>query len=315
MNFPLIELGLAQRDPEAFSVAVCSALYEFGFLAVVDHGVDLDLIDDAERQTKQLFGGNDEAEIERRYGRTDLFRQRGSSPVFAEQAEGYNQADLKTFWMTWDDRVDPKDPADNPYGPNIWPTELCPQFEGVTRAVTAEYHRVGYTILEGIERGYRFEPGSLTWMTRGAQGMLRSIYYPARRGLVLPEGTKRSQAHRDINVLTVLRAKPGLWAQINGVWMRAEAPSHALWINTGEMIAEYDGIKRSKRPLVPTLHCVGNPDGSVDEGEENFDRVNIPFFYHFLHSEWLRRPTLEYGDQGLKVGDWFHGRIREITKR
>lgn len=315
MDFPLVSMGLAQRDPTAFAVAVCSGLHRYGFLAVEDHGVDLDLIDEAERQTAKLYGENDPVKIEELYGHPEIFRQRASSPMEAEQAEGYGVADAKTFWMTWDDRVNPENPADNPFGGNIWPTELCPDFEGPTRALTAEYHRVGFTILRGIEIGYGFDMGALTNMTVGAQTMLRSIFYPSRRNLNLRPGARRSAAHKDINVLTVLRAKPGLWAKINGVWVRAEAPSHALWINTGEMIAEVEAIRRSDYPLVPTEHCVGNPDGSIDEGEEDFSRVNIPLFFHFLHSQYLRRPKPGFGDKGLKVKDWFDQRIREITKK
>lgn len=310
-QFPIVSLSGAGRA--SFPAEVREGLRTQGFLAVIGHEASPDLMDAAEGQAKELFTRWSPEELEQRYGRPKLFRQRGPS-FFAEQAaaqpgEERPPVDSKWFYMLRDEEL-PEDPADYPFGPNVWPDDLLPEFQPVMRQLTAVYKSTFFTLLDAIERAYGLPSGKLVNMARGSETILRPIFYPGKErlramGIEVPEGSQRSAPHGDINALTVLRPRPGLWARLNGSWVKASANDpEVLWVNIGEMLAQMMGID----DLVPTIHCVGTPPGESDpEGDAllDSDRVAIPLFGHFRRSTFLR--------PGLRVGDWFDQRIREIT--
>ncbi len=312
-TFPLV--SLKDVGSRYFPNQVVHAFRKQGFLAVTDHGASAELMDEAERLTRQLFTLWPLRLLERLHGMPDRARQRGFSPLLTERAAALTPgamrapSDLKAFWMARDGEQ-PEDPADNPYGPNVWPSWILPQFEVVMTQLMAEYKKVYFSLLEAIERGCDLPSGRLVGMARGAEHVLRPIFYPGSNRLrqmhiEVPAGARRSAPHGDINALTILRPRPGLWAHLNGKWVKADASDPAiLWVNIGEMLAQVDGIEG----FMPTIHCVGTPPGENDpEGDRLLadDRVAIPEFFHFLHSAELRR--------GLLVGDWFRERIRQIT--
>ena len=310
--FPLVDL--ASRDSSAFIQGVCDGFRREGFLAVSGHTASIALMDEAEGLTAELFTGWSQKDLEAGYGRPDISRQLGFSPLCAEQAAALQgkrlPADLKTFWMIRDPEM-PEDPADAPYGNNVFPDALLPKFAPVMLALIAAYKEVYFSILTALEQGYGLPPGKLVAMARGAETVLRPLFYPSfdrlrDMGITPDPSALRSAPHYDINAFTVLRPRPGLWAKLNGTWVKADASDPTiLWINIGEMVAQVEGIS----DLVPTMHCVGTPPGESDpEGDALLahDRVSIPLFCHFRQSTFLR--------PGLRTGDWFRQRIAEIIQ-
>ncbi len=214
------------------------------------------------------------------------------------------------FWMNRDETW-PDNSEDCPFGPNVWPDEVLPEFRPVMSELMAAYKEVFTVILDAVTSGYGLPSGKLVRMAHGAETILRAIFYPGYRrlrnwGVEIPAGAQRSAPHGDINALTVLRPRPGLWARLNGRWVKANASDpNMLWLNIGEMIAEVEGIGND---LVPTIHCVGTPPGEHDPDGDALneeDRVALPEFGHFLRSCELR--------PGVLYGPRFDQRIREIT--
>ena len=310
-QFPLVSLRDARKA--SFASHVVNGFREQGFLAVHHHGATRALLDEAEQLTKDIFTTIPLEILEKEYGRPDIFRQRGVS-IFQERAASLDgksrpPVDMKMFWMIRDEEQ-PIDPSDNPHGKNIWPDAYLPQFRTVMQEILLAYKEVYMTLLSALEEGVGLPSGKLCAMAKGADTILRPLFYPSydrlrEMGMRIPQGSQRSAPHEDINVLTVLRPRPGLWAKLQGTWVKADATDpDMLWVNIGEMLAQVDGVTG----FVPTLHCVGTPPGEHDpEGDALLahDRVSLPLFSHFRRSVFLR--------EGLRVGDWLDDRLRTIT--
>jgi isopenicillin N synthase-like dioxygenase len=324
-TFPTVDLREARSG--GFPRRVMDALLTQGFIAVKGHRATRELMDEAERLTAELFTRWTPEEIETWFGRPDLFRQRGSTGISVERAAAQPgkerpPADLKQFFMIRDEDV-PRNLANMPYGPNIWPNDILPRFRIVMLELMAAYKEIYLTLLTAVERACGLRKGKLTGMAKASETVLRPIFYPGydrlrAMGINILPGAQRSAPHGDINALTVLRPRPGLWALLNGSWVKADASDpDVIWVNIGEMLAQVEGVEG----LVPTIHCVGTPPGMSDpEGDALLlqDRVAIPMFGHFRRRTRLRRgdfqhPVTKRRLKALWVDHWFDQRIREIT--
>lgn len=311
-QFPVVDLRDARSSD--FPRRVMDALRSQGFLAVKGHKATVELMDEAERLTAELFTRWTPDQLEAWFGRPDLFRHRGVTGISIERAvaqpgQDRPPADLKQFFMVRDEDF-PRNPANMPFGPNIWPDDILPRFRIVMLELMAAYKEIYFTLLAAVERACGLRKGKLTGMAKGAETMLRPIFYPSydrlrAMGIDIAPGAQRSAPHGDINAFTVLRPRPGLWALLGGTWVKADASDpDVIWVNIGEMLAQVEGVEG----LVPTIHCVGTPPRMVDPESDALllgDRVAIPMFGHFRRTTYLR--------PGLRVGDWFDQRIREIT--
>lgn len=198
---PLVDVRDLETDPQKFGRDVCSAMRDHGFLAVVGHGMTEELLRPARAATAKYLS-MDPVMLEERFGRPKLARQRGVS-IFMEKAVGHKVVDYKIFDMI---RIDeqPEDSSDNPFGQNVWPDDLVPEYKPAVLAVMREQVKCGRQLLRGVEIGRGFPEGYLVNMTIGSETVLRSIYYPPVAGRQLPPGTMRSAPHKDINMLSVL---------------------------------------------------------------------------------------------------------------
>ncbi len=285
---------------------------------LVEGAASEQLMDDAEGLTQRLFTEWSLWELEERYGRPSLRRQRGlTAKLGVEQAAarpGEKErppGDMKVFGMfrmeEWPDNM----AVDAPFGPNLWPDEILPEFKPVMLRHMQAQMDVYMAVLGALEEAYGFSQGFLQRMARGAESVARNIFYPgsdllAQWGIEVPEGALQSAPHEDINGCTVLRLNKGLYLQRHDEWKRVDTSNRrAFGVNVGEMICKVAGID----DLVPTTHCVGAPPGVFDPEAEmlqRMPRVAILLFGHFLRSTELR--------PGLRTGDWFDQRIQEITQ-
>lgn len=260
------------------------SLVETGFAVLVNHPIELKLIQNTYRDWADFFASDSRWDYI-----FDSKTQTGYVPPnISEKAKGYDFKDLKEFF-------------------NIYDPEKCPS---MTRAHTAEIRqkmlKVADTLLGWIEQHMPHEmrlklSESLTRMVEGSrQHLLRPIHYPPLIGTET-QGAVRSAAHEDINLLTVLPAgtAPGLQVKdIRGVWHEVDCGPGDLVINSGEMLDI-----ATERFYPATTHQVVNPAGDAAK----LPRYSMPFFMH-------PRPEVML-TQTRTAGEFLETRLKELGLR
>ena len=98
-SIPSVDLNLFRssnpQDKNEFVQAIGSAYSDIGFVAIDNHGIDYELIDELYRQMEEFFGLD--IETKRKY--ENVFGgQRGYTSFGKEHAKDSNKGDLKEFW-------------------------------------------------------------------------------------------------------------------------------------------------------------------------------------------------------------------------
>ena len=292
MAIDLVCVDIADRGTPAFARTVAEALASHGFFQMrypdVQHVLP--------RAWKLIHAVLGELSEEERlaYRRENLSHQRGYGPIGCEHAKDSSVVDNKQFWMVRDPEQ-PQDPENNPFGPNVFPTEV-PEFEPVMLELFGHLLSAGRATLKAIEMHYGLEPGQVVNITRGAENMLRPIFYPPVDDPdALPPGTMRSARHEDINLVTVLprSLRPGLQILLDGEWHDVNADPGNLIVDNGDMLCEIPGLE-GLRPTTHQVTMVGCEEA----------RIATPCFVHGRHSAWLNPHT--------QVGPWLRERLEAI---
>jgi isopenicillin N synthase-like dioxygenase len=304
-NIPTLDLrdylsGTASAQ-KGFIDTLGQGLESFGFINVVNHGIDEALLERARAVALRTFGLPDETK--RACARPDIRHERGYTPFGKEHAKGRAVADLKEFWHVG--RVLPSmHPAslsgDIPQ--NVFPEDV-PAFALTMNSLFDALEGFALHLLDGIG-AYLGQPRSFFRnIVENGNSVLRVIHYPDT-GEDIPVGAVRAAAHEDINLLTVLPAatKPGLELLTrDGEWLSVETPPGVMVCDTGDMMALLTGGQ-----LPATTHRVVNPPGGRDGG-----RISMPFFLH-PHSECMLSPLRPYHAGPVRARDFLFQRFKEI---
>ncbi|MEM6731892.1 MAG: 2-oxoglutarate and iron-dependent oxygenase domain-containing protein [Myxococcota bacterium] len=250
-----------------FSQVVGDALNDLGFFAVVNHGVDQELIGRAYAQAAAFFDQPDS--VKSNYEDEALKGQRGYTSFGREHAKGSSAPDLKEYW-----HVGRELPAGHPslsaYGRNLWPTEL-PEFRPVMVELYQQLERCAEALLTACAEYLGETPDRFREIARDGDTILRVIHYPP----VPPErdpASVRAAAHEDINLLTLLceATDGGLeLLQRDGTWRPIHALSGQIVVDAGDMLQNItNGVMKS------TTHRVVNPSNDRSR------RFSMPFFVH-----------------------------------
>lgn len=291
-TIPVLSLASLRRRDAGVVAKLGHALEEFGFVAVTDHGVDPDLLDDAYGLAAQTFAGSEETK--RRYEDVEGGRQRGYTSVGVEHAKDRTVGDLKEFWHVGRTQGDvPK---------NIFPTEVA-RFEQTFTRLFSALDKVATDLLEAIGAHLGLEPGFFIDLTREGNSVLRVIHYPPQLEGT-PAGAVRAAAHEDINLITVLPVStaPGLQLMTRDrTWMDVETPPNVMVCDTGDMMQLL-----TDRRLPSTTHRVVNPSGADAERS----RYSLPFFCHPRPDAVLRAGGA--GVPEILANDFLMERLRDI---
>ena len=98
-SVPVVDLRDASTEGAsrvAFVDTLGRGLTTFGFVSVIGHGVDPDLLSRANRVAAELFALDEK--VKRLYESPEDGRQRGYTPMQVERARDQSVADLKEFW-------------------------------------------------------------------------------------------------------------------------------------------------------------------------------------------------------------------------
>lgn len=254
---------------ENWAQALGESFERFGFALVADHGVDADLIAEAEEQMRLFFALPDE--VKRTYWQEGGMGQRGYTPFGTEVAKDAEIADLKEFWHIGRDL-----PAGHPNAPfmqdNIWPNEINGFRDTFTRLFAA-FDASGQRILRGISLYLGVDPDLLDGAIDEGNSILRLLHYPPVEGAAA--GAVRAGAHGDINAITLLLGAEEAGLELlnrDDEWLPVSPPPGAFAINIGDMLE-----RLTNHRLPSTLHRVVNP--SPERAAHS--RYSMPFFLHF----------------------------------
>ncbi len=257
--------SLIQRD--AFVQQLGQALEAVGFLAVVNHGVEPNLIQKAYQVAQEFFALPQE--IKQRYERLELHGQRGFTSFGREHAKDYPAPDLKEFWHVGRDcSTDPQ--RSQAYPANLLIAEV-PEFHPVMMQLYAQLEACAVKLLQACALYLGESETAIANLIQDSDTILRIIHYPPVPPNAHPV-SMRSAPHEDINLITLLceATDDGLeLLQRDGSWLPIQTVPGQIIVDSGDMLQHLtNGILKS------TTHRVVNP--SADKTR----RFSMPFFVH-----------------------------------
>jgi isopenicillin N synthase-like dioxygenase len=259
-----------------FEENLLKSVINTGFAVLTHHDIDHSLIKDAQETWKAFFT---KEQIFKNLFVNGNNTNMGYKSMGTETAVGAKTADLKEFFH-WKPQEDiPIDAAKS------------------TVKMFYQLESLGMQILSILEKQTR---SNYVWdCNESSNTILRTLYYPAFKGMTPREGAVRAAAHEDINHITLLVAAsaPGLQVRdLRGQWHEVPHEENSITMNIGDMLAlQSNGLYKS------TTHRVINPP------DDTSDRLSMPLFIH-PHSHTLLAP-------GYTAGQFLKERIDKIYGR
>jgi len=307
-TIPVLDLHLFQtddRDRQKFVSQLGHALETTGFFTVINHGVDLALIQAAYQVAQQFF--ELPSATKSQYELPTLNGQRGFTSFGKEHAKDHAAPDLKEFWHTGRE-LSPSHRFAADYAANLQVAEV-PRFHPVIAQLYAQLEACAIKLLQACAL-YLGEPETLlSEMVRDGDTILRIIHYPPIPTNIDP-ASLRAAPHEDINLITLLceATDDGLeLLQRDGSWLPIRSLPGQIIVDSGDMLQQLtNGLLKS------TTHRVVNPRNDRDR------RFSMPFFVH-PHKEVDLTPLAsciaKTGTQkfpSITAGAYLMQRLREI---
>jgi isopenicillin N synthase-like dioxygenase len=310
-RIPLLDLshytnGTAQ-ERDRFIKAWGDGLKEFGFVSIVNHGVDSDLIARTYADTARLFALP--TEVKKQYEVPGGGGQRGYTGFGKEHAKNRTVGDLKEFWHVGRDL--PASHAKRPaYGENPWPKEL-PSFKTNSLDLYAALDKAAAVMLRALADYFTLPTETFADMAHDGNSVLRIIHYPPLKEQFIP-GAVRAAEHEDINLITLLCEATSSGLEIltrDGQWLAVDALKGQIVVDSGDMLS------RITNEVIPsTTHRVVNPKSTDDD----VVRYSMPFFVHPYPDCMLRifdqcvTPENPKRYPDITADDFLRQRLREI---
>lgn len=255
-----------EGDRHQFVAELGHALEDIGFFALVNHGVEAELIQSAYQVAQQFFELPEATK--RQYEKPELHGQRGFTAFGREHAKDYPVPDLKEFWHVGRSADD--QPHPHPYSPNLVIAEV-PAFHPIMASLYAQLEVCAIDLLKACALYLEQPENLLAEMIQNGDTILRIIHYPPVPNDA-PPASLRSAPHEDINLITLLcEATTGgleLW-QRDGTWLPISAVPGQIIVDSGDMLQHLtNGVLKS------TTHRVVN----FEQGRDR--RFSMPFFVH-----------------------------------
>jgi len=264
-EIPLIDFApLTSTDDGARSqmlTTLRSALENYGFMYLRNHGVTQSLVDAVFAQSRQFFSLP--AEIKNRAKPREKGSTRGYEGVGAQALEVGRPGDLKEIFQCG--------PEPARVRANAWPEEM-PEFRQILLAFLDAAKASCDALMQAIALSLGLPENYFVPYHDRTDSTLRLLHYPPLSATPVP-GQLRAGAHTDFGGMNLLFQddEGGLEIQTpDGHWIAAPAiPSTAI-VNTGDLIARWtNGLFRS------SPHRVVNPTGPA----ANKDRYSFVLFH------------------------------------
>lgn len=309
-NIPSVDLAdFLSDDPkrkQKFVDEIGHAYEEIGFVALKNHFLSDDLVEELYKEVKAFFGLP--LETKKKYERKEIGGQRGYTAFGMEHAKGRTEGDLKEFWHFGQT---PSEHANlqEEYPENVEVEEL-PDFNKTGLKAYKMLEKTGIYVLRALALYIGLEEDYFDKWVADGNSILRPIHYPPITEE--PKKAVRAAEHGDINLITLLMGASAGGLQVqrkDGEWIDAIPEEDELVINVGDMLERHTNNK-----LRSTIHRVTNPP------KEQWDqpRYSIPFFMH-PRSEMKLNCLEECIDENhpkhyedITAGEFLHQRLVEI---
>jgi len=272
MSIPVVDLSTftngSESDRKAFVYELGRAYEDVGFVAVKNHGIPDELIEELYRYVKEFYSLP--LPIKKNYEKQELAGQRGYTSFGKEHAKGSTAPDLKEFYQ-YGQTVEDNDPVASEYPANVAVNEV-PQLTPTLFRAYRHFEKSGRALLKaialylGLDENY-FEP----FVVNG-NSILRAIHYPPITQE--PASAIRAEQHEDINLITLLVGASAEGLQIltkQNEWVGVTALPGQIVVNVGDMLQ-----RLTNNRLRSTTHRVVNPPRE----HWGTSRFSIPFFLH-----------------------------------
>ena len=310
MTIPVVDLSeFTGEDPklkESFVQKLGQAFGEVGFVAVKNHGIPGDLIEDLYRYVQQFFSLP--AEKKRAYEIPGLAGQRGYTSFGKEHAKGSDAPDLKEFFQ-FGQIVPGNHPLKSEYPDNVMVDQVAGFNETLFKAYRA-FEKSGKSLLQAIALYLTLEEHFFDDQIEEGNSILRAIHYPPIEQE--PKSALRAEQHEDINLITLLVGASAGGLEIltkQNQWVAVTSLEDQIVVNVGDMLQ-----RLTNNRLKSTTHRVVNPPREW----WHTSRFSIPFFLHPKSAMDLsalkgcvdeNHPKL-YPD--ITAGQYLDERLREI---
>lgn len=310
-GIPSVDLSeFLSNDPskqEKFVRELGAAYEGIGFVAVKNHGISKDLIDNLYDQIQKFFALPED--VKKQYDIPGIGGQRGYTPFGKEHAKGKSAGDLKEFWH-FGQFVDDNDPIEKEYPENVEVKEL-PSFLATGKEAYQTFEDTGRYLLKAIAIHLGLEETYFNDKIHNGNSILRPIHYPPITGEI-EDGAVRAGEHEDINLITLLVGASADGLQVlnkKNEWISVTEIQDHIVVNVGDMLQRLTNNK-----LKSTTHRVVNPPKEL----LGTSRYSVPFFLHprsdmrldCLESCIDEENPKQYED--ITAGDYLMERLREI---
>ena len=310
MSIPVVDLAdFLSGDPHrkvAFVQALGKAYEEVGFVAVKNHGVPDELIEQQYAYVQQFFA----LPLEKKLGHEikELAGQRGYTSFGREHAKGSEAPDLKEFFQ-YGQTVEDNDPIKSEYPENVVVDEID-YFNKTIFDAYRNFEKSGKALLQAIALYLGLEEHYFDKYIYNGNSILRCIHYPPITSE--PKSAIRAEQHEDINLITLLVGASADGLQIltkQGDWVGVTSLPDQIVVNVGDMLQRLTNNK-----LCSTTHRVVNPKREL----WHTSRFSMPFFLHprsemnlaCIESCINNENPKAYED--VTAGEYLDERLREI---
>ncbi|MEL6803904.1 MAG: 2-oxoglutarate and iron-dependent oxygenase domain-containing protein [Bacteroidota bacterium] len=305
-TIPLVDLSQFTQgnadDRQAFIDQLGDAFHKIGFVGVVGHGIDQELIDNFYTSAKAFFALP--VSEKKQYELAGMAGQRGYTSFGKEHAKQSDVPDLKEFFQIGQE---PKGGDASTKNPDV---EEVPAFMELGRQLYRAFENSGGALLRAIAIHLELPEDYFDNHIEDGSSILRAIHYPPITKE--PESAIRAEQHEDINLITLLVGASAGGLQLmnqEGEWQEIVPENDEIVINVGDMLQ-----RLTNNYLKSTTHRVVNPPRE----EWHKPRLSIPFFLHpkpqmdltvLNHCVTEERP-INY--DSITAGEYLSERLREI---
>jgi len=277
-----------------------------GFVAVKNHGIPDEIVNNLYKLSNEFFALTDEQK--KSYEVPGGAGQRGYTSFGKEQAKGFDAPDLKEFFQ-YGQNVEDNDPIKKEYPENVKVKDVN-GFDETFYNAYKYFESSGSHLLRAIALYLGLDENYFNQHIKNGNSILRAIHYPPITQE--PKSAVRAEQHEDINLITLLVGASADGLQVlnkNNEWIPVTALPEQIVVNVGDMLQRLTNNK-----LKSTTHRVVNPPREL----WGTSRYSIPFFLHprsemslnCLESCVTQENPLQY--EPITAGEYLNERLREI---
>ena len=289
-----------------FVQSLGKAYQEVGFVAVQNHGINQQLVDNFYKAVEDFFALPDD--IKNKYEVPGLAGQRGFTSFGKEHAKNSSAGDLKEFWQIGQTIEDGEVVSD--YYPENVKVDEIPAFNQLGYELYRSFEKSGRSLLQSLALFLGLDEFYFDDKIHNGNSILRAIYYPPITEE--PASAIRAEQHEDINLITLLVGASADGLQVMdtaGNWVAVKTAPTEIVVNVGDMLQ-----RLTNNVLRSTTHRVVNPPRE----KWHTPRFSIPFFLHPKSEMSLNclsdcvTETNPLAYEPITAGAYLDERLREI---